>query len=315
MTIKDKLQEMISDDGVSTSIEPVDGAGGKVKPRLADKFEKVPTQNPPEEDTPEGNAVGKKAPARLADKKEGVDSVKESIEAMFAGSDLSEEFKENATTIFEAAVSLRLKEEIARLEEEYEEKYKEEAASVVESLSNSLDEYLNYVAEQWMEENKLAIERGIRNEIAESFLSGLKNLFVEHNVHIEDEEVDIISEMALQLEETEAALNESEATNAALTKKLDEAKIANIFESHKSGLTETQAEKLLALSEGIEYSNSEEYARKLKVIKESYFGGKKVLTESNDLMDPLEESAPSTKKILEPGVAAYVDAISRAVRK
>ena len=238
--------------------------------------------------------------------------MKESVEEMFAGADLSEDFKEKATVVFEAAVNAKLQEEVARIEEQFEAKLDEEVEVAISDIVEKVDTYLDYVVEQWMEDNKVAIERGIRSEIAESFIEGLKDLFVEHNINLPEEEVDVIADMAEQLEATEAQLNEAINETIELKKALTESKKAEILESYTKDLTETQAEKFRALTEGVEYSDLDELSRKVKIINEQYFGAKTVLSESLSEIDPIEEA--TTQKI-DPAMAAYAQAISKTIRK
>jgi hypothetical protein len=241
--------------------------------------------------------------------------MKEAVDAMFAGDDLSEEFKEKATVVFEAAVNAKLTEEVAKLEEEFEAKLDEQAELAVNELVEKVDSYLDYVVEQWMEANEVAIEKGIRNEIAESFIEGLRELFVEHSINIPEEDVDVLADITEQLEETEAALNEAKNEAIELRKQLDESKREDAFETIAEGLTDTQSEKLKALTEGLEFGNLDDYTRKVEIIKENYFGdSKKVeLTEEVGEIDPIEEG--TTEVSVDPTVARYADAISRTLRK
>ena len=303
-----QLDEFKADGEDSSTADPVTGAGGAVKKRKADKAGAPEKADNIEDDvkTPQGTA-GKVSPKRPADK-----GMKESVEEMFAGADLSEDFKEKATVVFEAAVNAKLQEEVARIEEQFEAKLDEEVEVAISDIVEKVDTYLDYVVEQWMEDNKVAIERGIRSEIAESFIEGLKDLFVEHNINLPEEEVDVIADMAEQLEATEAQLNEAINETIELKKALTESKKAEILESYTKDLTETQAEKFRALTEGVEYSDLDELSRKVKIINEQYFGAKTVLSESLSEIDPIEEA--TTQKI-DPAMAAYAQAISKTIRK
>lgn len=309
----EQLDEFKASGEDSFVAEPVTPAGGSNKKRSADKSQgdKAPEKLEGEKGGDLIDTVTtKKAPARRADK-----GMKESVEEMFAGTDLSEDFKEKATTIFEAAVSAKLNEELALLEEEFNSKLDEQVDSAVSDLVEKVDSYLDYVVEQWMEQNELAIERGIRTEIAESFIEGLRDLFVEHNIAIPEEEVNVVADMAEELEETEAALNESINDLIETRKELEAVKAHVILEDYSKDLTETQAEKLRSLAEGISYDDSAEYDRKIALVKEQYFGGKAVLTESNDEVDPVDISEDTNIKAVDPTIAAYAQAISRTHRK
>jgi hypothetical protein len=293
--------------------DSVTPAGGdpKKKNRPADVSKTVdPNADNIEDDvkTPQGTAAKKaKEPAA------GV-SMKESVEEMFAGQNLSEEFKEKATVVFEAAVNAKLNEEVQRLEEQFEAKLEEQTALAVDELVEKVDSYLDYVVEKWMEENELAVEKGIRAEIAESFIAGLADLFAEHNINLPEEEADVVADMAEQLEQTEEKLDEAIAQVVELRKELTEAKKADAFSEIAESLTETQAEKLEKLAEGVEFENLDEYKAKVKIIKENYFGGAKELTESVDEIDPIEEETSSVKAI-DPDMARYTAAISKSLRK
>jgi hypothetical protein len=304
----DQLDEFKADGEDSSTADPVTGAGGAVKKRKADKAGAAEKADNIEDDvkTPQGTA-GKVSPKRPADK-----GMKESVEEMFAGADLSEDFKEKATVVFEAAVNAKLQEEVARIEEQFEAKLDEEVEVAISDIVEKVDTYLDYVVEQWMEDNKVAIERGIRSEIAESFIEGLKDLFVEHNINLPEEEVDVIADMAEQLEATEAKLDAAINESIELKKALTESKKAEILESYTKDLTETQAEKFRALTEGIEYSDLDELSRKVKIINEQYFGTKTVLSESLSEIDPIEEA---TTQSIDPAMAAYANAISKTIRK
>ena len=302
-----QLDELKADGEDSSTADPVTGAGGATKKRKADATNAPEKADTIDVKTPEGTA-GKKAPARPADK-----GMKESVEEMFAGADLSEDFKEKATVVFEAAVNAKLHEEVARIEEQFEAKLDEQVEVAISDIVEKVDTYLDYVVEQWMTDNKVAIERGIRSDIAESFIEGLKDLFVEHNINLPEDEVDVVADMAEQLEATEAKLNAAINESIELKKALTESKKVEILESYTKNLTETQAEKFRALTEGVEYSDLDELSRKVKIINEQYFGSKTVLTESLSDVDPIEE-APKVQHI-DPTMAAYTKAISSTLRK
>lgn len=308
----EQLDEVKATGEDSEANDPVTPAGGdpKKKNRPADMSKTV--------DAKAGNIEGTvKTPQASADKKAKEPApgagMKESVEEMFAGQELSEDFKERATVIFEAAVNAKANEVVAHLEEEFNSKLDEQTAVAVDGLVEKVDSYLDYVVEKWMEENELAIESGIRTEMAESFMNGLKDLFVEHNVDLDDESLDVVAEMAEELEEREAKLAESIEETIALRKELAEAHKQDALEQISEGLTETQVEKLEKLVEGVEYDTIDDYTRKVSIIKENYFGGK-TLTEEVDEVDPIEEEVVDTRHV-DPAVAKYAEAISRSLRK
>jgi len=249
----------------------------------------------------------KKAPARKADKSMG-----EAVNEIFAGEDLSEEFKEKATVVFEAAVLERVNEEVDRLEEEFNSKLDEQVELATEDLTKKVDAYLDYVTEQWMEENKIAIERGLRADITESFINGLKELFAEHRIDVPDDKVDLVAEMAEKIEQLEGELNEQINTNLKVSHELEEAKKSDVFDTLVSELAETQIEKLRSLTEGLEYADLDDYSRKVKIIKENYFGKSQVAEEVDEL-DPVNEDVEGTKYV-DPRMARYAASISKTFR-
>ena len=239
-----------------------------------------------------------------------------SIEVAFDGEDLSEEFKEKATTIFEAAVNAKVTTIKEELEAEFDQKLEEAATEFTTKLSEQVDEYLTYVAEQWMEANELAIEASLRTEITEEFIEGMKKLFSENYIEIPEEKFNVIEELTAKVEELEDKLNESIDNNIQLSNSVKtyakEAVLAQVAE----GLTVTQKEKFLTLAEGVEYSDDETYGKKLETVKESYFKTKtgEDLIESEVAL--LEEEAPAKPEVkLSGAVAGYVKAISRTAKK
>lgn len=304
----DHLDEVKATGDESEVMDPVAPAGGSAQAKRKDKKQGDAKADKIDGVTPEGKADAK-APANKADK-----GMKEDIDAMFASDELSEEFKEKATVVFEAAVNAKLSEEVAALEEQFNTKLDEQVEVAVSELTEKVDSYLDYVVERWMQENEVALEKGIRSEIAESFLKGMHDLFVEHNVHIEDSDVDVIVGMTEQLQETEDKLNESVNEVVELRKELEESKRNDVFVTVSEGLAETQVEKLSALVEGLDFADLQDYQRKVEIIKENYFGAKQqTLAESAEDIDPIDEAEPA--KALDEAVAGYASAISRTIRK
>jgi hypothetical protein len=244
-------------------------------------------------------------------------SVKEDVEEMFAGSDLSEEFKSNAATLFEAAVHARTIVEIARLEEEYEAAFAESVEEITEELTSKLDSYLEYVTEQWMEDNEVAIESTLRNELMEEFIGGLKGLFAEHYIDVPQEKIDVIEALAEKVETLEAALDESINENVELKRNIAEVEKDDILESLCDGLALSQVEKFKALAEGIEFDGDlETYGNKLVFVKENYFGAKKSVVSTNIEEETFEGETSSTNTVsIDPSVNRYVQAINRNIKK
>ena len=237
--------------------------------------------------------------------------VKEDVAEMFAGEELTEEFKERAETIFEAAVSARLTVETARLEEEFEAKL-DEVQAVREEMSDKLDQYLDYVAEQWFEENKISIENSLRTKVAENFIEGLHRLFAESYITVPEEKVDVLGELQSEIEDLEAKLDESVNKQLELQRVIDEATMEAMFDEVSEGLVATQVEKFRTLAEGIEYTDAEGYTKKLKIIRDKYFSEKKETTTGVIT----EEAEDSTQPVVETPVEmqAFVKAISRTVK-
>jgi hypothetical protein len=195
----------------------------------------------------------------------------EHVEALFAGEDLSEEFKQKAVTIFEAAVKAKMQSEIARLEEAYAATLEEEVNTIKEELSSNVDDYLNYVVEQWVSDNEVAIEAGLRTELTEDFISGLRQLFAENYIDIPEDKISVVEELGNKVEELESKLNEEIERNVELTKVLSESNKNEVMYAMTEGLTATQAEKLKQLSENVEFVDSSSYAKKIQTLRESYF--------------------------------------------
>ena len=239
--------------------------------------------------------------------------VKEDIDAIF-GEDLSEDLREKAETVFEAAVSARVAEINTQYSEAFDEQINEAKEAIKEDMTGKLDEYINYLSEQWLEENKVAIESSLKVEVAESFMSGLKGLIEAHNVILpEDNETDVLASLESRVEELEGKLEEETSEKISLANELIESQVQNIFAEAVDGLADTQIEKLRALSEGLDYENVEDFSNKLNTLKESYLEDKQA--KSSDLSDEDPVELDEEVKSLPGGMAQYADAISRTVRK
>jgi hypothetical protein len=202
----------------------------------------------------------------------------------------ADEFKGKAETIFEAAIKSKLAEEVDRLEEKYNEELAEEVATTKAELVEKVDSYLNYVVENWMEENKLAVQTGLRTEIAEGFMNNLKDLFTESYIEVPESKVDLVDELAESVEELETALNETTAKSIEMQGELEELKRDAIVREHASGLAETQVEKLKKLAEDIDFDDAETFSQKVETIKESYFTKK--VTDTADIVEDDDGSDP-----------------------
>ena len=243
------------------------------------------------------------------EKKEKEIDVKEHVNALVAGDDsLSEEFKQKAATVFEAAIKSKVKEIAEEMQADYDKKLTEETSKSKDELVEKVDSYLAYVVEEWMKENELALERGIKGEIAEDFISGLKKLFEDHYIDVPDEKYNVLEDQSSKIEELEKKLNESIEKNVELSKENGEHKRQNIIDEASDGLTETQKEKFNKLAEEVEYSNEEDFKTKVATIKESYFGKKESTSEIDDVA---AESNAEQPQDLTNAMAAYSAAISK----
>ena len=245
---------------------------------------------------------------------EGVD-IEADVQALFEGEELSEEFQDKARTIFETAVKTKVSEMQASLQEAYQEALVEEVVSIKEELSERLDSYLEYVADEWFQENALAVEQGLKAEITESFLDGMKGLFEEHYVTIPEEKYDVLESMVDKLDEMEGKLNEQIERNVALNRRLAESSADGIFASVVEGLADTQKEKLATLAENVEFESETDYREKLTTLRNSYFP-EQVGTPSTS--ENLSEEVSTNEVISEevsPMMQAYLDTLSRAAKK
>lgn len=235
--------------------------------------------------------------------------IKSDIDALVGDADLSEEFKQKAATIFEAAITSKVKAEQERLQSEYDTKFEEEISKSKSELTEKVDSYLNYVVEEWMKENKLALERGIKGEIAEDFIGGLKKLFEDHYIDVPDEKYDVLEDQASKIEDLEKKLNEEIEKNVEMNKVNGSYKRQEIIDEHSKDLADTAKEKFDSLVEGVEYSSEEDFAQKVKTIKESYFEQKAEKSASADIDDVAEGGESNVD--LSDAMAAYTNAISK----
>ena len=202
---------------------------------------------------------------------------------------LSEEFKQKTAVIFEAAVKSKLSEEVSRLEEQYKEELSEEVATIKEDLVSSVDSYLNYVVESWVEDNKIAIQNGLRTEIAENFMTKLRDVFVESYVEVPESKVDLVDDMASQVAELEEKLNSTTGDAIALAEELETYKRESIISEACRDLADTQTEKLKGLVEGLDFENEEEFTKKVATVKESYFS-KEIVEQTSEAESLIEEA-------------------------
>jgi len=251
--------------------------------------------------------------------KEDVD-LKDDVEALFKGDEnLSDEFKDKATLIFETAVVTKVNKKLDEITQENEKELEEITSTITAETTSKMeakvDEYLEYVVEEWMTENQLAIESGIRNELTEEFISGLKTLFEDHFIDIPEDKVDVVEELGNKVEELEANLNHEIDTNIKLRKSNDDYAKSDIIADVCDGLVDTEVEKITELAEGIDFENEEDYKQKLETVKENYFPSEtgedgKVVIDNDIDGNPVDDEV----LIADPTMARYSDAISRTVK-
>ena len=234
---------------------------------------------------------------------ESVD-VSDDVNALLEGTELSEEFAEKAKTIFEAAIKAKMSEEYDKLVEHFANELDKQVAAARAELSEEVNGTMNYAIGQWMESNQVAVDRGIRNEITEDFIAGLKNLFEEHYISIPDDKVDAVEGMADTIREMEERLDEQVKANVKLQNRLNESAKKVIVNTVSEGLVDTQKDKLATLAEGVDFVSEEEYTKKVKALKESYFPNAPVVREETE-ETPVEEADVS------PAMAAYINAMTR----
>ena len=277
----------------------------KHQDKKEDKSEKSEEKSDEKKDEKEEGYGNKMASYKM--KKEEVD---EHMDALTAGQDdLSEEFKTKAATVFETAVNSKVKEIAESMEADIKSNYEQDVAKHKEELTEKVDSYLSYVVEEWMKENEIALERGIKGEIAEDFITGLKKLFAEHYIDVPDEKYNVLEDQASKIEDLEKKLNEQIEKNVALNKDNAEKTRNEIMSEVASDLADTAKEKFAKLAEEIEWSDAESFKQKCETIKESYFGVKK--EEAKDELHDVAAGDTSSNEDLSKAMAAYTAAISK----
>ena len=269
-----------------------------------------------DEEGHEDAAQDKKMIKSMLKKEKMKEKMKEDMDALLSGENLSEEFVAKAGTIFEAAVIARAEEVIAEAEEALSEQFELAVEEIKEDLAQKVDDYLGYMVEEWMKENELAVERGLRAEIVEDFITGLRDLFTEHYIDIPTDKVDVVEQLAARVEELESSLNEEINRNVDMNKELNEQKKIEAIYSACEGLSQTQVEKLKSLAEGVDYSSDSEFANKLEVLKESYFRADVKVASNNALDDEVLIEEEKKRYISDdPSIAQYAKTISQNLLK
>ena len=282
-----------------------------------EKFRKIVAGDDDEEEEDEvEESVKREITALEAQKKEIEEklkkiSVKEDVEALVQGEDdLSDEFKEKAATIFEAAVKTKVRDEIETIENEYAEKLTESISKHDEETSEKVDAYLNYVVQEWMKDNEVAIEHKLKTDISENFITALKGLFEEHNITVPDEKYDVLDAAAKQADEMEAKLNEQIDKNVELSQKVSELEKNEILVDVASDLADTEVEKFVGLAENVEYEDSDDFKKKLQTIKESYFPRHAAKDDEAEAAPVYDENGDLSNQM-----AAYMSAIGKAEKR
>ena len=301
--IKEMMEKGLSEEEIAQAIE--------------ENFELVEAKHEDKED--EKDEDEKKEDEKAEDKKDEKKSekedkmdMKEHIEALFQGEELSEEFKQKAETIFEAAVKQKVEQEVARIQEAYAETLNEQVQEITENLSANVDDYLNYVVEQWVNENEVAIEAGLRTELTEDFITGLRQLFAENYIDIPEDKVSVVEELGTKVEELEKKLNEEIDRNVKLNKSLNESKRFEILVDACDGLTTTQTEKLKSLAEGVEFTTANEFTTKVKTLRENYFPA---TVNADKVLDKAEAEVAQSGKVLNEEISGPMAAYVRTLGK
>ena len=265
------------------------------------------------------NQLPKKGVNEDDEEVEDEDVVNEDIDALMAGENLSEDFKKKATAIFESAVKAKVTELSTQLEEQYTQQFQEAYEEMKEDFSTKVDEYLDYVTETWLLENKLAVETGLKTELAESFISSLKNVFEEHYINIPEEKVDVVEELASKVEALEKQVNEEMHKNIDLKKQLSEQKKIEAVTAVCEGLTLSQQEKIKSIAESVDYTSDDEFKSQMETIKESYFNKDSVKpapkSSLEDSITLTEEVDETSRKVVDPIIAAYAQKITQTKLK
>jgi len=293
--INEMIEEGYSEEEIAEAIE--------------ENFELVSEEEEKEEEKPMPKGKAESMPkGKVSDK-----MMKEHVDALLAGENLSEEFRAKAETIFESAVAVRVDEQVKVLEEAYAKSLEEEVLQISESLTEQVDAYLNYVVEQWISENEVAIETGLRTELTEEFISGLKTLFAEHYIDIPEDKVSVLEGLSTRLETAETRLNEEIDRNVALTKTLNESLRTEIVNTICEGLTATESDKLRRLSENVSFNDVDEFAGKIQTLRESYFSRTVNRMETLDSTDVDTTNSGMITEQLSGPMAAYVKSIGKSL--
>jgi hypothetical protein len=256
---------------------------------------------------PQGKGATKKEEVEAVENTIEEVNVEEDVAALFAGEELSEEFQEKAKTVFEAALHMRVEQVKAQVEEQSQAALAEQLEGMKSELVERVDSYLEYVSQEWIEENSLQIEHGLKTEMTESFLEGMKGLFEDHYVSIPEDKYDVVENMVEKLDDMETKLNEQIERNIQLNRRLGDTTAEGIFASVSEGLALTQKEKLASLAEGVEFEGEESYRDKLTTLRESYFPSESVVSDTTETLSEGVGSGPDFSG----SMSRYLETLSR----
>ena len=301
-------------DVVNKGAKPADSMPKMANP--VKEEEEIEDEVVAEEETAEEEVVAEEETSEeetVAEEEEVIEyDIEEDVNALLAGEELSEEFQEKAKVIFETAINAKVSQIQVELEEKYSSVFAEEVETFKGELSERVDSYLEYVADEWFQENALVIDQGLKTEMTESFLSGMKDLFEAHYVEIPEDKYDVVHSMVDKLDDMETKLNEQIEKNVSLNKRLAESVADGILDQVSDGLAQTQKEKLASLAESVEFESEEEYREKLETLKESYFAPKK--QSSSAKTETLSEGVSNDHQQYSGSMSAYVRALGSTVK-
>ena len=301
-------------DIVNKGAKPADSMPKMANP--VKEEEEIEDEVVAEEETAEEEVVAEEETTEeetVAEEEEVIEyDIEEDVNALLAGEELSEEFQEKAKVIFETAINAKVSQIQVELEEKYSSVFAEEVETFKGELSERVDSYLEYVADEWFQENALVIDQGLKTEMTESFLSGMKDLFEAHYVEIPEDKYDVVHNMVDKLDDMETKLNEQIEKNVSLNKRLAESVADGILDQVSDGLAQTQKEKLASLAESVEFESEEEYREKLETLKESYFAPKK--QSSSTKTETLSEGVSNDHQQYSGSMNAYVRALGSTVK-
>ena len=305
----------VAADGMQRISSP-DKMGGENEDNKRNNVDDEPEAKGGTSKKPNPATQGATAPEGMQKVKEDVTvDVTEDVNALFNGEDgLTEEFRQKAETIFEAAVVSRVKEEVARIEEQYSELVEERVEEIKEGLVDHIDGYLNLMVEQWMEQNEVALESGMKSDILENFVSGLKNLFTESYIEVPQEKFDVVADLEAKLAEAKQKIDEVYALNVDLRKQVNEHARLDIIAQVREGLSDLEVEKFSTLAEEIAFEDRDSFAQKMQVIRENYFS-KKAAKEVTTGSFLTEETIQEEKQAVPASMSQYVQAINMTVRR